>query len=229
MAVTSRIVEQNKLIKRKDDLRSIVADGLSSTGYDASICKSRWDKSSTYPAGEYEYIDVIMDGERLIIDVDFRSEFEIARSTGSYKAILQLVPFIFVGKGDRLQQIVSIVCEAARQSLKKKGMPFPPWRKAEYMRCKWLAAHTRAKQPQAQINIETEDEEIVHGELELIFGREEEVEKSATTAAEKVESGELEVKLWHPPPIKPKSCGERSGKGVVTGLAFLMRDKSLEP
>lgn len=40
-------------------------------------------------AGEYEYIDVIVEGERLLIDIDFISEFEIARSTGSYTAILQ--------------------------------------------------------------------------------------------------------------------------------------------
>lgn len=241
LAETSRIIEKNKLIKRKVDLRAVVVDGLTSAGYDASICKSLWEKSAVYPAGEYEYIDVIMDGERVIIDIDFRSEFEIARSTGSYKAILQLVPYIFVGKGDRLQQIVSIVCEAARQSLKKKGMPFPPWRKAEYMRCKWLAAHTRAKQPD-QPPPENDEEAVVSNyvkrddhelDLELIFNDEERVlvekEKVETDAAAvKVESGEVEVtmKPWHPPPVKPKSC---SGKGVVTGLSFLLRDKSIEP
>ncbi|CAM8911772.1 hypothetical protein QQ045_033097 [Rhodiola kirilowii] len=225
LADASRIIEKNKQIKRKDDLRSLVADGLSSAGYDASICKSRWDKNKTpaYPAGEYEYIDVVVDGERVIIDIDFRSEFEIARSTGSYKAILQLVPYIFVGKGDRLQQIVSIVCEAARQSLKKKGMPCPPWRKAEYMRSKWLAPYTRAKQPEKDEEIEISDcgksdDQSEHGELELIFGHDEEESKA-------VDSGEVEVAVWHPPPVKPKSC-ERSGKGAVTGLAFLLRDES---
>uniref|UniRef100_A0A7N0TSY1 Uncharacterized protein n=1 Tax=Kalanchoe fedtschenkoi TaxID=63787 RepID=A0A7N0TSY1_KALFE len=218
LADTSRIVEKNKLIKRKEDLRAIVADGLSSAGYDASICKSRWDKSPAYPAGEYEYIDVLVDGERLIIDIDFRSEFEIARSTGSYKVILQVVPNIFVGKGDRLQQIVSMVCEAARQSLKKKGMHFPPWRKAEYMRSKWLAAYTRARQgPSEGVEMsecgQSSDVESEHGALELIFGEEEEAA---------VDSGEVEVMkpAWHPPPVKPKSCG----KAVVTGLASLLRD-----
>nr|GMD61544.1 uncharacterized protein LOC109185906 [Ipomoea batatas] len=111
LADTSKIVEKNKACKRKDDFRKIVADGLLALGYTASICKSKWEKTSLIPAGEYEYIDVIVEGERVLIDVDFRSEFEIARSTGSYKAILQLLPFIFVGKSDRLQQIVSIVSE----------------------------------------------------------------------------------------------------------------------
>ncbi|XP_009592039.1 uncharacterized protein [Nicotiana tomentosiformis] len=143
LADTSKIVEKNKACKRKDDLRKIVTDELSKLGYNASICKSKWEKTSSVPAGEYEYIDVIVEGERVLVDVDFRSEFEIARSTGSYKAVLLSLPFIFVGKSDRLLQIVSIVSEAARLSLKKKGMHIAPWRKAEYIKSKWLSPHTR--------------------------------------------------------------------------------------
>ncbi|KAI3829123.1 hypothetical protein L1987_03239 [Smallanthus sonchifolius] len=150
LADASKIVEENITYKRKDELRKIVAEGLVLTGYDASICKSRWEKSSSYPAGEYEYLDVIFeDGDRVLIDIDFRSEFEIARPTGNYKAILQSLPYIFVGDADRLQQILSIVSEAAKMSLKKKGMHVPPWRKLEYLRSKWLSAHTRTPPSQS--------------------------------------------------------------------------------
>lgn len=86
----------------------------------------------------------------MLIDIDFRSEFEIARSTGNYKAILQSLPFIFVGNIDRLQQIIAIVSEAARLSLKKKGMHIAPWRKAEYMKAKWLSPHVRTAVPPTQ-------------------------------------------------------------------------------
>lgn len=144
LADTARIVERNKICKRKDEIcRTIITDGLLALRYDASICKSRREKSPSYPAGEYEYIDVIIEGERLLIDIDFRSEFEIARPTKTYKTILQILPFIFVGKSDRLQRIVSVVSDAAKQSLKKKGMPVPPWRKAEYVKAKWLSPYTR--------------------------------------------------------------------------------------
>lgn len=144
LADTARLVDQNKMSKRKDDVfLKIVADGLSALGYNASICKSHWEKSSACPAGEYRYVDVVTEGERLIIDIDFRSEFEIARPTKKYRTILQTLPAIFVGKADRLQKIISIVMEAAKQSLKKKGMPFPPWRKAEYVKAKWLASYCR--------------------------------------------------------------------------------------
>lgn len=51
LADTAKIVEKNKIHKRKDDLIKIVTDGLSSLGYDSSICKSKWEKSSSFPAG----------------------------------------------------------------------------------------------------------------------------------------------------------------------------------
>ncbi|KAL5065200.1 hypothetical protein RYX36_026937, partial [Vicia faba] len=122
LADATKIVEENsKVYKRKEDLIKIVAEALSSLGYDSSICKSKWEKTSSCPSGEYQFIVAIVEGEALIIDIDFRSEFEIARSTGTYKTTLQSLPYIFVGEKERLKQIVSIVSEAAKQSLKKEG------------------------------------------------------------------------------------------------------------
>lgn len=242
LADTAKIVEKNKIHKRKDDLIKIVTDGLSSLGYDSSICKSKWEKSSSFPAGEYEYIDVVVQGgERMLIDIDFISEFEIARSTGAYKAILQSLPYIFVGKPDRLGQIVSIVSEAAKQSLKKKGMHFPPWRKAEYMRAKWLSPHTRASaQSQNDAAVVSEqpgadgdgdgDSQSDCGEFELIFGDKSSPpsEKDSGDGGEgKVVSSSESVppstSTWQPPAVNPKSV-ERGAK-VVTGLASLLKEK----
>ena len=53
LADTSKIIETNKICKRKDDLITVVTDGLLFLGYDASICKSRWEKSPSYPAGNF--------------------------------------------------------------------------------------------------------------------------------------------------------------------------------
>ncbi|KAF5951395.1 hypothetical protein HYC85_009339 [Camellia sinensis] len=235
LADASTILDKNKACKLKDDLRKIVTDGLLLLGYDSSICKSRWEKSPSYPAGEYEYIDVIVEAERVLIDIDFRSEFEIARSTGSYKAILQSLPHIFVGRADRLHQIVSILSEAARQSLKKKGMHIPPWRKAEYMTAKWLSPHTRtttAPPPVAAVE-ETHSPPPFQsdcGEFELIFGdktaSEEETESPPPPEKNSGEGEKLPVvaSTWQPPAIKPKRC--EGGVKVVTGLASLLREKS---
>ncbi|KAI3449700.1 hypothetical protein Pfo_006365 [Paulownia fortunei] len=144
LADTARIVERNKISKRKEGFRrKIVADGLTALGYNASICKSKWEKSPSFPAGEYEYMDVIIEGERLIIDMDFRSEFEIARSTKAYRLVLQTLPYIVVGKADRLEKIIGIVSEAAKHGLKKRGMLLPPWRETHYMKAKWLSPFNR--------------------------------------------------------------------------------------
>lgn len=147
LADASTVVERSKNFKRKNEHMKAVTDGLRSLGYDASLCKSRWEKTASIPAGEHEYIDVIIVGERLLVDVDFRSEFQIARSTKSYAAVLQSLPSVFVGKEDRVSQIVAVVSEAARLSLKKKGLYFPPWRKPEYIRSKWLAPYERSTTP----------------------------------------------------------------------------------
>ncbi|XP_015086482.1 uncharacterized protein LOC107029560 [Solanum pennellii] len=188
LAEITKIIEKNRMVKRKDNfIRKMVVDGLLAMEYDASICESRWEKTPSTPAGAYEYIDVVTEGERLIVDIDFRSEFEIARSTRSYKCLLQVLPNIFVGKADRLQKIVHFLTEAAKLSLKKKGMPCPPWRKAEYVKAKWLSTYTRmtpvvmpiasnsASEPGTACKnkeeaIKEETSEVSRGELNLVFG-----------------------------------------------------------
>ncbi|CAI9771296.1 unnamed protein product [Fraxinus pennsylvanica] len=252
LADLSKMVEKNKTCKRKDGLRKIVTDGLVALGYDASICKSKWEKSSSIPAGEYVYIDVIAEGERLIIDIDLRSEFEIARSTSSYKVILQSLPNIFVGKPDRLLQIVSIVSEAARQSLKRKGMHIAPWRRTEYIKSKWFSPYTRIQQRllpndvvemptdagskyepgEEGVNDEAEaTEEVLEGEfgeLDLIFGESDFEEPKLPSTPAKV-SGEGQkiycqpVMTWQIPAVKPK-ISDAGNKVVVTGLASLLKE-----
>lgn len=277
LADTAKIVEKNK--RKDDNCRSIVTDGLLALGYDASICKSHWEKSPSYPAGTfslfliiqyktylilrkcrnemefilsypqpnekliymfillvtgaYEYIDVIIQGERLIIDIDFRSEFEIARSTKTYKSILQTLPYIFVGKADRLQKIISIISEAAKQSLKKKGMHIPPWRKADYIKAKWLSPH-----PRSHAKIETNQPlGLSEGEFKVSCGENNNNDSNSVDDAELGESmfvlsGSSEeekkvevkagVKDWKPPEVKPNSL--QIGARIVTGLASVIED-----
>ena len=187
----------------------MVNEGLLSLRYDSSICKSKWDKSPSFPAGEYEYIDVIVGEERLLIEVDFRSEFDIARQTSGYKALLQSLPFVFVGKSDRLSQIVALISEAAKVSMKKRGMHLPPWRKDEYMRSKWMSSYTRAS------------------------GNAEELPLAAAAAEMEVDGEELELvfeeKSLSPVVVKASSSVDGDGADAavkaVTGLALLFKEK----
>lgn len=76
---------------------------------------------------------------RLIVDMDFKSEFELARPTQSYKELNDILPNTFVGTEEKLDKVISLVCSAAKKSLKKMGLHVPPWRKATYMQSKWLS------------------------------------------------------------------------------------------
>ncbi|KVH94346.1 uncharacterized protein LOC112518628 [Cynara cardunculus var. scolymus] len=218
LADAAKVVDKNKICKRKDEIsRKIVSDGLLATGYAVSICKSRWEKTSTYPAGEYEYIDALIEGDRLIIDIDFRSEFEIARSTKSYKAVLQMLPHIFVGKADRLQKIINIVSDAAKQSLKKKGMPLPPWRRAEYVKAKWLSPCTRIiitptddQSPNENPIKSDPKDHILMEEFEVLATTDEDPSAEA-------------FKQWEPLEIKPKVL--KTGGKVISGLASVIEGK----
>lgn len=99
-------------------------------------------------SGDHEYIDVIPSGktgssERLIIDIDFRSHFEIARAVPSYDAILNSLPFIYIGSITKLKRILQIMVDAAEFSLKQNSMPLPPWRSLAYLQAKWQSEYVR--------------------------------------------------------------------------------------
>ncbi|MCL7035032.1 hypothetical protein MKW94_026757 [Papaver nudicaule] len=116
---------------------------LRQRGLDAGLCKSRWEKTGRYPAGTFEYVDVIVSGNRYIVEVSLVGEFTIARPSNRYISLLEVFPQIFVGRPDKLKQVVRIMCRASKQSLKKNDMHIPPWRTNGYMQAKWLSMYKR--------------------------------------------------------------------------------------
>lgn len=104
-----------------------------------------------YPAsvsGDHEYIDVVHvdkngGSERLIIDIDFRSHFKIARAIASYDAILNSLPAIYIGSTAKLKRLLQIMADAAKFSLKQNSMPLPPWRSLPYLQAKWQSEYER--------------------------------------------------------------------------------------
>lgn len=75
--------------------------------------------------------------ERFIIDIDFQSQFEIARAVESYTAVLSSLPLVYVGSSFKLKQFLQVMEEAARYSLEQNSMPLPPWRSFVYLQAKW--------------------------------------------------------------------------------------------
>ncbi|WVZ60860.1 hypothetical protein U9M48_010824 [Paspalum notatum var. saurae] len=242
LADAARIADKcGKSCKSKAECRRAVADGLSALGYDAAVCKSRWEKAPSYPAGEHEYIDAVVvvgkEEVRLIVEVDFRSQFELARSTKAYRAALQALPQLFVGTPDRLGQIVAVVAEAARQSLKKKGLHFPPWRKPEYMRAKWMSPHVRCggdksvtpagSAPAAAATRSLYAATPVQaasfsGEFQLVFGRKSDTEGAAVEGGGAGEKITVVVSPWRPTEEASMKQQQLPKAKVVTGLAAVL-------
>ncbi|XP_057522008.1 uncharacterized protein LOC130802125 isoform X1 [Amaranthus tricolor] len=128
---------------------------LRSSGYDAAVCSSKWQGCNKVPGGDHEYVQVVNylnDGstEHTIIDIDFRSHFEIARAVESYDKILKSLPVAFVGSLTKLKQFLQVMVEAARVSLKQNSMPLPPWRSLAYLQAKWHSPYQRRVSPEEQ-------------------------------------------------------------------------------
>ncbi|KAJ7967771.1 DUF506 family protein [Quillaja saponaria] len=116
---------------------------LRERGLDAGLCKSKWEKTGRFPAGDYEYVDVNFSGKRYIVEVSLALEFEIARPTTQYSSLLDVFPMIFVGKVALLKQVVRLMCNAIKESMKSADLYVPPWRRNSYMQAKWFSSYKR--------------------------------------------------------------------------------------
>ncbi|XP_057475196.1 uncharacterized protein LOC130763320 [Actinidia eriantha] len=139
-------------------LRFSLVKLLRLSGYDAAVCASKWQGSGKVPGGDHEYIDVINhkyngSSERLIIDIDFRSHFEIARAVESYDRILNSLPVVYVGSLAKLKRFLRAMVEAASSSLKQNSMPLPPWRSLSYLQAKWHSPYQRRFNPDEQTTV----------------------------------------------------------------------------
>ncbi|XP_043710728.1 uncharacterized protein LOC122659694 [Telopea speciosissima] len=151
LSLVSKAVDDFACVRSNMSIfRRKVMTYLRDAGYNAAICKTKWESSGGLTAGNYEFIDVVRsdssEGEwqqRYIVDVDFSGEFVIARPTANYECLLHVLPNIYVGRPEELKQIVRLVAEAAKRSLKSRELSLPPWRKNRYMQTKWFGPYRR--------------------------------------------------------------------------------------
>ncbi|KFK40602.1 hypothetical protein AALP_AA2G016900 [Arabis alpina] len=148
--------ERMRIMAATEDAEKFVGDNsstkrqlmafLRNKGFDAGLCKSRWERFGKNTAGKYEYVDVRCDGgehKRYIVETNLSGEFEIARPTKRYVSILNQVPRVFVGTPEELKQLVRIMCCEMRRSMKQVGIHVPPWRRNGYMQAKWFGFYKR--------------------------------------------------------------------------------------
>uniref|UniRef100_A0A5B7BH75 DUF506 family protein n=1 Tax=Davidia involucrata TaxID=16924 RepID=A0A5B7BH75_DAVIN len=146
--VSNAMVAFSCVKTNKPAFRRNVMAFLRDCGYNAAICKTKWESSGGLTAGNYEFIDVLRSESspwqhRYFIDLDFAGQFEIARPVNQYERLLQVFPLVFVGRSEELKQIVKVMSDAAKRSLKSRGLHLPPWRKNRYMQNKWFGPYRR--------------------------------------------------------------------------------------
>nr|KYP34376.1 hypothetical protein KK1_044679 [Cajanus cajan] len=120
-----------------------VSRRLQNAGYNSAICKTKWKTSPTIPSGEHTFLDVIdrtnkKQDVRVIIELNFRAEFEMAKASEEYNGLVRKLPEVYVGKVERLSNIIKVLCMGAKRCMKENKMHLGPWRKHKYMEAKWL-------------------------------------------------------------------------------------------
>ncbi|CAJ1927002.1 unnamed protein product [Sphenostylis stenocarpa] len=124
-------------------LRRQVVTELRDRGFTTNLCASKWETTKKFPGGCHEYIEVIAKtstGKKqihLLIELELREEFEIAKAGEKYKKLVSCLPEYYIGKPEYLTAIIRVMCNAAKKSMKEKKMHVGPWRKSGFMQMKW--------------------------------------------------------------------------------------------
>ncbi|CAN8312044.1 unnamed protein product [Cochlearia groenlandica] len=127
-------------------------------GFDAGLCKSRWERFGKNTAGKYEYVDVYNGDDaknRFIIETNLVGEFEIARPTTKYISLLAQLPRVFIGTPEELRRLVRIMCFEMRRSMKRAEIYVPPWRRNGYMQAKWFGHYKRTTNNQVVTRVKS--------------------------------------------------------------------------
>ncbi|XP_078432813.1 uncharacterized protein LOC144704307 [Wolffia australiana] len=125
-------------------LQRAVMGRLREAGYNAGLCKARWEVRGG-GGGSYEYVDVLRDDtrQRYVVEVEFRGQFEIARPTAEYERVAALLPRVYVARPEELRRLLRLLADAAKRSLQLRELHVPPWRKSHYMQAKWFGPYRR--------------------------------------------------------------------------------------
>uniref|UniRef100_A0A0E0K4J8 DUF506 family protein n=1 Tax=Oryza punctata TaxID=4537 RepID=A0A0E0K4J8_ORYPU len=129
-------------------IRKRVVERLRARGFDAGVCRSSWERTSSVPAGSHEYVDVTAATTagrraRYIVEISVAGEFEIARPSAEYQDLLLSLPLVLVATPEAFRGVAAAMCAAAAESIRGAGMHLPPWRRARYVQAKWSAPYER--------------------------------------------------------------------------------------
>jgi len=112
-------------------------DQLAHLGYPVSVASSRRKgKGDIFRCPHHEFLRMDVD-DGLIIDPNFRSRWEVARSSYYYSKVVQALPRVFVGTEARLRLLVNFLSEQLHRNYKVMAMDCPPWRGTKSLLNTW--------------------------------------------------------------------------------------------
>lgn len=87
----------------------------------------------------HEFLTVLLPGEgfTFIVDPHFAEQFEIAKPTDRYSALLACLPAVLVIPEEHIQPLVTFLCAEMSSAFKASSAVLPPWRQASSMLTKW--------------------------------------------------------------------------------------------
>ncbi|CAA0809838.1 Protein of unknown function (DUF506 [Striga hermonthica] len=124
-------------------LKHTVVNQLCTKGFNAALCKSKWQRIHNIPGGTHEYIEVLVSTKsrskhvKFVVELGFQDEFKMAKACDEYNKLTDQLPEIYIGKTEHMNAVIRVVCDAAKKSAKERKIHLGPWRKRDFMEMKW--------------------------------------------------------------------------------------------
>jgi hypothetical protein len=74
----------------------------------------------------------------VLVDLDFRQHFEVAKPTLRYGKLLECVPDVLVATEDTCHAVLQLLCAEMQQCFACQGQFMPPWRELPSLLSKWI-------------------------------------------------------------------------------------------
>ena len=84
---------------------------------------------------------------QLVVDVEFKAQFEVAQKTPTYESLLDAMEAEFVGSEAKLHVIVQLLCKEMAAAFQELGQATPPWRRSKSMLSKWCPRKSEDQPP----------------------------------------------------------------------------------
>jgi len=116
-----------------------VAHHLRRCEYDAEVCASRHSARDVLRCPKHVFLKIknVGSGSDVVVDLNFRAPFAVARATAHYAALFDVVPATFVGNESTLKCLVNFMADQLRRNFDQGDMPCPPWRERSALLNTW--------------------------------------------------------------------------------------------